>query len=227
MTSENDQTSTPVKKRELSSAEQQRIQALRNRNIGEEDKPADFFKLRTVEDSNAFIESVIKQDLTFQDGQDEQEARCLESTGFSDTQISGHLLVNIAKAMCKADASVDDSIVMMNRVGHYMKQFRPKDAIEGTLCAQIIVCQERGLELLQKACAQTKSPEWARTYHNASSKLFARAQAAIQTLVSYRRGGQQKVVVEHVNIAPGGQAAFGTFQAGGGGVNGTNHQRTL
>src|SRR5215207_6368982 len=42
----------------------------------------------------------------------------------------------------------------------------------------------------------------------------------METLARVRRGGKQKVVVEHVNVDSGGKAAVGTFvqqQPGGGG----------
>lgn len=227
--SSSDMKKEVIAKRSLTHVEQQRIQALHTRNAGQEAMPTDFFKLKSCEDKengfNVFIDPVLKKDLPDPELHDEHQARGLEATGFSDTQVTGHVLINIGKALCNADASIESSLTMMNRVGHYMKEFRPKDAIEGTLCAQIVVCQERALELLHKACGQ-KNPEWARIHHNASSKLFARAQAAIQTLISYRRGGQQKVVVEHVNVEAGGQAAFGNFQAGGGGMNGANCRGT-
>jgi len=224
--SSSDKKKEVIAKRSLTPAEQQRIQALRNRTGEEKDNPTDFFKLNDYKDGQVFLGSVLKEDLPYEEAHEDHQARGLEATGFSDFQVSCHQLSKISRALCNADTTVEASIILLNRIGHYMKEFRPKDAIEGTLCAQIIVCQERGLELLGKACSQSKSPEWARTFHNASSKLFARAQAAIQALVNYRRGGQQTVKVEHVHVEAGGQAAFGTFQAGGGGMNEKNYRGT-
>jgi hypothetical protein len=40
--------------------------------------------------------------------------------------------------------------------------------------------------------------------------------AQMEALKKYRTGGQQKMIVEHVNVNEGGQAIVGTVNQGGG-----------
>src|SRR4051794_24328940 len=55
---------------------------------------------------------------------------------------------------------------------------------------------------------------------NMAVKLLRTFAVKMETLARVRRGGKQKVIVEHVHVHAGGQAAVGTFvqqQPGGGG----------
>src|SRR3954447_23251578 len=55
---------------------------------------------------------------------------------------------------------------------------------------------------------------------NMATKFLRTFAVQMETLARVRRGGKQKVVVEHVHVYPGGKAAVGTFvqqQPGGGG----------
>jgi len=48
-------------------------------------------------------------------------------------------------------------------------------------------------------------------------KLLRLHNETIEALSRYRRGGEQKVVVQHVNVNNGGQAIVGNVEARGGG----------
>jgi hypothetical protein len=53
-----------------------------------------------------------------------------------------------------------------------------------------------------------------------ATKFLRTFAVQMETLARVRRGGKQKVIVEHVHVYPGGKAAVGTFvqqQPGGGG----------
>ena len=55
---------------------------------------------------------------------------------------------------------------------------------------------------------------------NMATKFLRTFAVQMETLARVRRGGKQKVNVEHVHVYPGGKAAVGTFvqqQPGGGG----------
>src|SRR4051794_3436658 len=55
---------------------------------------------------------------------------------------------------------------------------------------------------------------------NMATKFLRTFAVQMETLARVRRGGKQKVIVEHVHVYPGGKAAVGTFvqqQPGGGG----------
>jgi hypothetical protein len=50
---------------------------------------------------------------------------------------------------------------------------------------------------------------------NASARMMGAFQGAMLTLQRLRTGGSQTVTVQHVNVAPGGQAVVGNVQTGG------------
>jgi hypothetical protein len=51
----------------------------------------------------------------------------------------------------------------------------------------------------------------------AFNKLTRTFAMQLEALKRYRTGGQQQVIVKHVNVHEGGQAIVGNVQAGGGG----------
>src|SRR5688572_24791804 len=63
-------------------------------------------------------------------------------------------------------------------------------------------------------------------YGNLATKLLRTYTAQAEALAKVRRGGEQKVIVEHVHVHDGGQAIVGTVtQSGPGGGSGENpHQ---
>ena len=60
-------------------------------------------------------------------------------------------------------------------------------------------------------------------YGTLATKMLRAYTAQIEALAKLRRGGEQKVIVEHVHVYPGGQAIVGTVE-GGGGVVGNRRQ---
>ena len=52
---------------------------------------------------------------------------------------------------------------------------------------------------------------------NRSSKLTRLYNETLEALMRYRRKGEQKVIVQHVNVNDGGRAIVGNFDASGGG----------
>ncbi len=57
------------------------------------------------------------------------------------------------------------------------------------------------------------TPEQVDSFINRSTKLTRLYNETVDTLSRYRRKGEQKVVVQHVNVNQGGQAMVGNFQA--------------
>lgn len=134
-----------------------------------------------------------------------------DATGCESLEGAVALLNSSAFALGSSRQSKDATITAFNMIGNLLRSLEPKDPVEGMLCSQAIVCQMKAFDYLARINAED-STNVVKTYNNAASKLLARAQSAIQTLANYRRGGNQKMIVEHVNISPGAQAAIGTFE---------------
>ena len=93
---------------------------------------------------------------------------------------------------------------------------QPKDASEQMLAHQLAAAHKTALDLLAKSEAQHDTVERARLA-NTAGRLMAVFQQGLVTLQRLRSGGQQQVIVTHVHVSDGGNAAvIGNVQTGGG-----------
>jgi hypothetical protein len=85
---------------------------------------------------------------------------------------------------------------------------RPADEIETMLAVQMIGTYETAMDMLMRA----KQADIMPTLQECGSlavKLFRTYTAQVEALVRLRRGGEQRVIVQHVNVNEGGQAIVG------------------
>jgi hypothetical protein len=96
----------------------------------------------------------------------------------------------------------------------------PKDELEGMLAAQLVACHNASMECYRRAMIGKQTFEGRRENLNQANKLSRTYATLLETLNRHRgKGAQQKVIVEHVNVAAGGQAIVGNVAAPGGGVS--------
>jgi len=95
----------------------------------------------------------------------------------------------------------------------------PRDEIEGMLATQLVACHNASMECYRRAMLGEQTFEGRRENLNQANKLSRTYATLLETLNRHRgKGAQQKVIVEHVNVAAGGQAIVGNVEAPGGGV---------
>jgi hypothetical protein len=85
---------------------------------------------------------------------------------------------------------------------------QPADEIEAMLAVQMVATHETAMEMLTRA----KQADLMPTLQECGSlavKLFRTYTAQVEALVRLRRGGEQRVIVQHVNVNEGGQAIVG------------------
>lgn len=210
-----------VKARDLTPTEQQRIQKLKQAR-GNEEQRYELFTTVELENGKQGLSNNSNPKLAPRDAQDDRDARLLEVTGCSDQHAATTLLATFACPFFEKRELAKSQSLNLNSIASLMAEFKPRDAIEGSLCGQIVACQQKGLEMLASASNNKESVAWANSRGNAASKLLARSQNALQMLINYRRGKEQKIIVEHINIESGGKAAFGSFNNGGGGDENKN-----
>lgn len=85
--------------------------------------------------------------------------------------------------------------------------------LEGQLVAQLVVLHEQSMSWLSRAM-KTERVNFANTYLNGASKLLSRHHEAFSYPYKYRRGGEQRVHVEHVHVHDGGKAIVGNVGPG-------------
>jgi hypothetical protein len=93
---------------------------------------------------------------------------------------------------------------------------QPENEIEAMLAIQMAATHEAAMDMLATARASTMLPTL-QTCGNLALKLLRTYTTQVEALAKLRRGGEQKVTVEHVHVHPGAQAIVGHVQHGGGG----------
>jgi hypothetical protein len=92
---------------------------------------------------------------------------------------------------------------------------RPTDEIEAMLAVQMVATYETAMDMLMRAKQADLTP----TLQECGSlavKLFRTYTAQVEALARLRRGGEQRVIVQHVNVNEGGQAIVGAVNHPGG-----------
>jgi hypothetical protein len=104
----------------------------------------------------------------------------------------------------------------------------PKDELEGMIAGQLIGSHNAAMECYRRAMIGEQSFEGRRENLTHQANKCSRTYAALLEALNRHRGkGQQKVVVEHVNVHAGGQAVVGNVSTptpGGGAREKTEKQ---
>lgn len=90
----------------------------------------------------------------------------------------------------------------------------PQNEVEGMLAVQMAATHEVAMEMLSRAKV-ANSTEHLERYGTLATKLLRTYTTQIEALSKLRRGGAQKVTVEHVHVYEGGQAIVGNVNGNG------------
>jgi hypothetical protein len=93
-------------------------------------------------------------------------------------------------------------------------EMRPQNATEALLISQMVAVHFHAINALMKA-SETNNLIKLEKLTNLAVKLNRTYLAQLEALNKYRRGGHQKVTVEHVHVNEGGQAIVGNVAEGG------------
>lgn len=200
-----------AKKRALTVEEQSLVEPFKQKM---KKKTIDIFKPSKEETSDA-IELVLEEDLNKQDCVDLVQANIMAATGSTNFTVGINLLTNIGQALTGSNAKKTDKARTLNTIAHSMQVLEPQDEYEGQLVGQLIVLHDQAMDWLGKA-KRTERVDFANIYLNGASKLLTRHHETLDTLLKYRRKGEQKVHVEHVHVHGGGQAIVGNVATGRG-----------
>lgn len=144
-----------------------------------------------------------------------------EITGSNDFELSKDIFERGVAAI-PDNNSKDDSV---NALAQNLYQEKPQDPIEARLCVQAHSLYAQGMKYLSRAESQDMMPQvdFCLKY---ATKLLRLHNETVAALAKLRRNGEQKVVVQHVNVSDGGQASVmaGNFKAEGGRVKKENYE---
>lgn len=91
------------------------------------------------------------------------------------------------------------------------------NSMEKMLAHQMAGLHDATMKMLHRAHLMQDSDQSVK-YVNAAIKASNAYQGGLGTLARMRDDKQQRILVQHVNVSPGGQAIVGTVQSGGGKV---------
>ena len=90
-----------------------------------------------------------------------------------------------------------------------MVGLNPRDEIEGMICAQLVATNAAALEAMRRGFHPDQFLHARMDWLNIANKMMRTHAALSETLIRKRTGGQQRIIVEKVQVAPGGQAVLG------------------
>ena len=137
-----------------------------------------------------------------------------KTTGLLNAASSVQLLNQVAA--CENPPGVAESKASLDKAACMMLELQPQDAFEGLLISQMVAAQNQAMECLRLA-GNAQIMAHRELYLRFADRFMRTFSIQMGTLSKYRRGGQQKVIVEHVHINEGGQAIIGEVHHQGGG----------
>jgi hypothetical protein len=198
-------TRTPA---EVALVEQQRQRRERR-------SPAPKMKVRHVPPEPVYIEA---------DHPDEPlwQAKLNASMGTTERAFAKKVLSNLLETACAGSPSKAVPQEDLNAALAAMHGIGPKDEAEAMLAAQMIATHTAAMSAMRRLKGAENIPQQD-SNGNLAVKLLRSYTAQLEALARYRGKGQQKVIVEHVHVHPGGQAIVGSVNTaprpGGGDTN--------
>ena len=87
-----------------------------------------------------------------------------------------------------------------------MREMAPQDVYEGMLCSRLIALNNQTMYFMNKSANPDANTQTIDLNVNRVAKFTRLYNETLETLLRYRRKGEQKVTVQHVNVNNGGQA---------------------
>jgi hypothetical protein len=134
-------------------------------------------------------------------------------TGTSNPDASHELLNQLIKSLYLPQSfGADYRDKTINAALATMLEIAPKDSLEGILATQMVSTHSTAMECLRRAALENQTFEGRNLALSHAHKLLRLYLEQMKALNKHRGKSDQKVVIEHVNIAPGAQAIVGNVE---------------
>lgn len=130
---------------------------------------------------------------------------CKELSGSSHEELCIAVIQSAYEAFPK-NVSKDLATTIVTQM---MQEMAPKDPMEAMLCAQIIGLDAQGMQYLARAESDGNWLCHTEAAINMGIKLLRLKNETIETLMRYRKKGEQRVVVQHINVNDDAKAIIG------------------
>jgi hypothetical protein len=138
----------------------------------------------------------------------------LKAVGSMDSDFLEGLKKQLVNAGSHGSTADEDGINFMLAV---VKGIEPRDQVEAMLAAQMAAIHMASMTFARRLAHVENIPQQD-SASNAFNKLARTFTAQMEALKRYRSGGEQKMTVQHVHVAEGGQAIVGNVNAPAEGV---------
>jgi hypothetical protein len=132
----------------------------------------------------------------------------MRAVGTTDFDFYDGLLGQLVNASKEAGVSQRGANFMLSVI----KGIEPRDQIETMLAAQMAAVHMASMTFARRLAHVDNIPQQD-SASNAFNKLARTFSAQVEALKRYRSGGEQKMTVQHVHVAEGGQAIVGNVNA--------------
>lgn len=146
----------------------------------------------------------------------------VDAFGTASPEFAQHNAGWVAALMRRRGAKIPDE-TELNAGLAAISGIAPENEIEAMLAVQMVGTHEAAIQMLSKA-KQAETTDHLERYGALATKLLRTYTTQIEALSKLRRGGSQKVTVEHVHVYQGGQAIVGNVTQGGGAYLKNGHQ---
>ena len=122
-------------------------------------------------------------------------------TGTKDFEVAHNIVNSGAMAILSlvemGQPMSEQAVTCLNIILQNLHDFQPKDAIEASLVAKAAALFQHGMARLSKL-ASSENVRNSEAQANMAIKLLRCHNETIEALSRYRRGGEQRVVVQHI-----------------------------
>lgn len=142
-------------------------------------------------------------------------ANLCAATGTASQKYGSLILSQTVSAFFKDEYY--DSTFVANATHEALLAMNPADEYEGMLCSRLLVLHDQYMNFMNRTTNIEISEQAVDLNINRATKLMRLYNETLETLNRYRRKGEQKVTVQHVNVSNGGQAVVTGSMNGSGG----------
>jgi hypothetical protein len=138
----------------------------------------------------------------------------MKALGTTDDDFLKGLVAQLVDVGSQGSAPDEDGTNFMLAV---VKGIEPRDQVEAMLASQMAAVHNATMTFARRLAHVDNIPQLD-SAQNAFNKLARTFAAQVEALKRYRSGGEQKMTVQHVHVAEGGQAIVGNVNAPAEGV---------
>ena len=131
---------------------------------------------------------------------------CAE-TGVASPLLGGTIFAEVVNAV---EPIVGGNVGRVAVTHEALLAMKPKDIYEGMLCGRLWVLHSQSMQFMARTTSPEQTNAGVDSNINRATKLMRLYNETQKALETYRRKGEQKVVVQHVNVNSGGQAIVGS-----------------